>query len=322
MPPGLPLRSLASLLVACTSCATAVTSSPAASAAASAGAGSAASPAASARAPAFSLLGTPELVLPGVVSTAASTEIRLAVSPDGARLLWGAIGQPGAPRGWEILESRRTAAGWSTPAPAPFDSAANDFDPSFAPDGSGAYFFSNRPGGLGGDDLWFTPLGKDGAWGEPVNLGPGVNTKGDEWAPSVSPDGTQLLFCSDARGGPGRQDLFVARRGADGAWSDARALAVNGPDDDFDATFLPDGSLVFSSGRTDGAVALYWAPANAPGPSARVRLGPEVNGEGAEPFTNGPSIAATEPGWLYFSARRSGGEGRMDIWRVPYRVER
>src|SRR5690606_23703136 len=116
---------------------------------------------------------TPETVIHGPPSA-----IRLAISPDGAHQLWG---EPRAPEdgGLDIRERRRLADGWSEPEDVAFNSPWNDFDPAFAADGSGVYFFSDRPGGLGGDDIWFVPL-EGGAWGEPVNLGAPVNTPTDE----------------------------------------------------------------------------------------------------------------------------------------------
>ena len=65
--------------------------------------------------------------------------------------------RPGA-GGWDIYESQRSGDGWSAPRAVSFDSSANDFDPSFAPDGSGVYFFSNRDGGFGKDDIYFAPF--------------------------------------------------------------------------------------------------------------------------------------------------------------------
>src|SRR6185436_12711549 len=111
------------------------------------------------------------------------------------------------------------------------------------------YFFSNRPGGLGGDDIYRAAVTADG-FGSAQHLGAEINTPGDEWAPAPSPDGTQLLFASNKPGA--KHDLFIAAVRGDG-FAPATPLpgAINTPDaDEFDATFLSDGSsLVFSRSR-------------------------------------------------------------------------
>jgi len=275
-----------------------------------------------ASAPGLILAGPAELFRRDHVSTP-RTEIRITFSPDGSRMLWGVAGRTDGPGGLEILESVRTGRDWSQPALVDFNTPANDFDPSFAPDGSGVYFFSNRPGGLGGDDIYFVPFeATTQRYGAARNLGPAVNSAGDEWAPCVSPDGQRLLFASDGRGGAGRHDLFIARRGADGLWRPAEPIIeLNTPAEDFDAAFLHDGhSLVFSRGDLEGRVALFWAPWTGERYGTSAILGEAVNSPGPDAFANGPSIAATEPGWLYFSTHREGGAGRMDIYRIPYRL--
>ena len=262
------------------------------------------------------------LVGPGVISTPAS-EIRIAVSPDGRRALWGAIDRaaPRGPGGWDVFESQREGSVWGPAGAVSFDSPENDFDPAFSPDGLGVYFFSNRKGGLGGDDIYFVALDpKTGAYGSPVNLGPEINSPKDEWAPAVSPDGTTLLFASDGRGGRGKHDLFVATR-KNGRWGSSRNVAeLNTPQEDLDATFLPDGlSVVLTSGDLDGNVALYFVPYHNGRYGPRQSLGSAINLPDASSF--GPSVSAAEPGFLYFNSRRSEGPGRQDIYRVRYRVE-
>ena len=263
--------------------------------------------------------GAVAVLAPGVVSTPAS-EIRVAFSPDGKRALWGAIDRSGGPGGWDIFESVRRGSGWEAARPVSFDSAANDFDPSFAPDGLGVYFFSNRPGGLGGDDIYFVSFDpKSGAYGTAVNLGPEINSPKDEWAPAVSPDGSTLLFASDGRGGRGRHDLFVATRSG-GRWAKARNVPeLNSDKEDLDATFLPDGhSIVLTSGDLDGVVALYYVPFANGRYGPRQALGRTVNLPDVSSF--GPAVSASEPGVLYFNSRRPEGPGRQDIFFVRYRV--
>ena len=72
-------------------------------------------------------------------------------------------------------------------------------------------FTSNRPGGLGGYDLYFSVL-KNGKWSSPVNLGPRINTSSDEYRPVIGyhPDFTNnfLMFSSNRPGGKGGFDLY------------------------------------------------------------------------------------------------------------------
>ncbi len=266
----------------------------------------------------LSFTGPAALYEKGRVSTA-SSEIRLAPSPDGQRLLWGSTNRPGGPGGFDIWECHKEPGGaWSEPRPVSFDSPENDFDPFVAADG--VYFFSNRPGGLGGDDIYFAPYdAATGAYGAALGLGPSVNSKGDEWAPTLGADGATLLFASDGRGGLGLHDLFTSRH-ANGAWQTAVAVpGVNGPDDDFDAAYLHDGHSLILTRKTkeqDGAD-LYFAAWTSGRYAAPVKLGAEVNAPAA--WNLGPAIRAGEPGVLYFSsARADAAAGRMDIYQVPY----
>lgn len=268
------------------------------------------------------LVSPAQLWLPDVVSTAQS-EVRITFSPDGERMLWGAIGWSDGRGGWDIYESRRTAQGWSAPRTVSFNSSANDFDPSFAPDGSGVYFFSNREGGFGKDDIYFAPFDPDtGRYGAAVNLGAAINSAGDEWAPVVSPDGKRLLFASDGHGGRGKHDLFVAQRQGE-TWGGIENLeALNTPDEDFDATFLHDGaSIVYTSGNFESdAVALYVAEFRDGRFQPRERLPATVNSRKQGAWTLGPSISTSEPGVLYFTSQHEQGRGRADIYRIEYEL--
>jgi hypothetical protein len=90
-------------------------------------------------------------------------------------------------------------------------------------DGQELYFGSARPGGYGGLDLWVSQMTPAG-WGEPVNLGPSVNTPVDEGWPFVSQDMQQLWFTGQsARGRPGPA-VFRSLRLADGSWGTAEEI--------------------------------------------------------------------------------------------------
>jgi TolB protein len=261
------------------------------------------------------------LWLPDRVSTQ-NSEVRITFSPDGTRMLWGTIGWSGGPGGWDIFESRRDIEGWGTPVAVSFNSATNDFDPSFAPDGSGVYFFSNRSGGFGKDDLYFAKLEANGSYAAAVNLGAQVNSAGDEWAPVVAPDGKQLLFASDGRGGKGKHDLFIARR-VGTKWVDARNVEVlNSAAEDFDATFLADGrSIIYSRGDLEGKVMLYLARHVDGRLQPGELLDATINASAPDAWTFGPSISAHDPGALYFTSQREEQRGRADIYRIEYSLK-
>lgn len=105
---------------------------------------------------------------------------------------------------------------WSGAQDLSFNS--NDFTnmhPSITKDGKTMCFVSNRPGGFGGTDLYMTTR-TDGKWSEPVNLGPKINTAGNEQFPFISGDG-YLYFASNGHAGLGGLDIFVSEQIA-GDW--------------------------------------------------------------------------------------------------------
>lgn len=127
------------------------------------------------------------------------------------------------------------------------------------------------------------------------------------------------MFASDGRGGKGKHDLFVARRKGT-QWVDAENLGgLNTLDDDFDATFLHDGStIVYTSGDLEGAVTLYLAEFRDGQYQPRVKLSDAMNGMGPDATALGPAISMSEKNVLYFTAVRPEGGGRADIYRIEY----
>jgi outer membrane protein OmpA-like peptidoglycan-associated protein len=83
-----------------------------------------------------------------------------------------------------------------------------DSHPYLSPDGSYLYFASNRPEGKGGSDIWRCKRLRSGKWGKAKNLGSIVNTSGDEKAPTLAPNGTDLFFSGDGHDGFGGYDLY------------------------------------------------------------------------------------------------------------------
>lgn len=91
--------------------------------------------------------------------------------------------------------------------------------PCFAADGKTLYYVSSRGGGYGKADLWKSVKQPDGSWSYPENLGDSINTRGEEMAPYLHPDGKTLYFSSDGHKGLGGSDLFVSRKRDDSTWS-------------------------------------------------------------------------------------------------------
>ena len=123
--------------------------------------------------------------------------------------------------------------------------------PNLGFDGSALYFASNRPGGLGGFDLYVSYF-QEGKWSKPENLGPEVNTAGNEITPFF--DGDQLYFASDFHFGLGGYDNFSATVN-NGVWSQPQNLGkgINSPSDDYYLSpDLEGNTLYFSSNRLGG----------------------------------------------------------------------
>ncbi|MCL8009119.1 OmpA family protein [Gelidibacter japonicus] len=87
--------------------------------------------------------------------------------------------------------------------------------PALSPNGTKLYFSSDRPGGYGESDLYVSIINTDGGIGEPVNLGPEINTRGKETFPFVSAD-HELYFSSDGHFGLGGLDVFYIKIEEDG----------------------------------------------------------------------------------------------------------
>jgi TolB protein len=259
----------------------------------------------------------PTLFAPEVASTI-SSEVRLTISPDGRTALWFSRNRPGGPGGYDIWMSRRIATRWGSAAPVSFDSPMRDFDPAFSSDGRFVYFCSDRPGGLGGDDIYRVAVTRTG-FGKPVNLGQAVNSEKNEFSPMLSPDRTKLLFSSDRPRGRGRHDLYVAHR-ADNGFAPAAPLAgdVNGPGDEFDATFLSDSqTIVFAHAgdfRVD-QVNLYQASPTGGRYGAGVILPPSVNDQVKDSY--GAMLDWSVPNRLTFSGQRDGASS-MELYTIGF----
>ncbi|MDE6478758.1 MAG: OmpA family protein [Muribaculaceae bacterium] len=152
----------------------------------------------------------------------------------------------------EIYTSRRSEASWSAPQKFEIlnDTVTAVGHPAVSPDGRYLYFTSDMPGGYGGLDIWRINLQERG--GSLENLGPQINTQGNESFPYVRTDST-LYFSSDGHSGFGGLDIFKAQLNSTGdRWSIYNmGQPINSTGDDFGITFGPGESGFFSSNRGD-----------------------------------------------------------------------
>jgi peptidoglycan-associated lipoprotein len=126
-----------------------------------------------------------------------------------------------------------------------------DSTPAFSQDGRTLYFASNRKGGYGGTDLYSAQMDSRGRFTRVRNLGPEINTPGDELFPYIAED-AKLYFASDAHPGYGGLDLFVVKRANGKTQIENLGQPMNSSDDDFGIfLFKPDRGF-FASNRSGG----------------------------------------------------------------------
>ena len=137
----------------------------------------------------------------------------------------------------QIFKSEKDSAGNWKEAVSAFSFNSSSYSighPSITPNGDRIYFMSDMPGGIGGTDLYYADLMKNGEWGKPVNLGVPINTKGNELFPFISEENI-LYFSSNMHPGMGKLDIFSANLSEGGTWSEPENLRtpINSIGDDF-----------------------------------------------------------------------------------------
>ncbi|PTB94108.1 hypothetical protein C9994_12380, partial [Marivirga lumbricoides] len=132
----------------------------------------------------------------------------------------------------------------------------NEKSISQSPDGNTVFFASNRPGGNGGFDIYFSTKNKKGEWGPSKNLGSVINTEMDEDGPFIQFDGKTLYFSSTGHDGMGGFDIYKSVYDSTSAeWSTPENLGypLNSPDDDIYFVMTKDGKTgYYASVRDDG----------------------------------------------------------------------
>jgi hypothetical protein len=136
------------------------------------------------------------------------------------------------------------------------DENEDEADPTFTEDLLQIYFTSSRPGGPGGDDVWYaTRLAREDAF-EPPRLVPGINSEQDETSPAISADGLTLYVGSDRPYGPSERNMNIwraTRESTESSWGlPVYVEGLNSVRDDIPRPLALDGLAMPLASRRDG----------------------------------------------------------------------
>jgi hypothetical protein len=196
-----------------------------------------------------------------------------------------------------------------------FNGASLDGCPFVSRDGKTFYMASNRPGGLGGIDIWVSKRASvDDPWGAPANVGAPVNSEANDFCPTISRDGHLFYFVSNRAGGCGGDDIYTTRLRADG-WDPVENLGceVNSSANEASPFPLPeraDGPVLYFSSTRSGGGDLFRSESHGG------IFGPAESLAGV----NSPTANDGQPNLrrdgleLFFFSTRPGGLGMQDLY--------
>ena len=221
--------------------------------------------------------------------------------------------------GEDLYYAERNGDSWGTPVllPEPINSYNNDFGSSFSGDGQTmVYVKCGTSDGIGSCDLYIAEKEGD-EWTNPVNMGNVVNSKEWDSQPSISADGTKIIFSSQRAGGYGRADLYLIEKNQFGDWGIPVNLGpiVNTPWTEKSPYIAPDGkSLYFSSHGHPGygGSDIFMSSIENNKWSQPVNLGKPLNSGGDDNYF---TISASGE-HAYFASTRAGGMGAYDLYQI------
>ena len=262
----------------------------------------------------------------GPVINSAFNDQQPAISKDGLSLYFTS-NRPGGLGGFDMRVSQRASVDdpWGSPVNLgpTLNTASNEGNPAFSRDEHLMFFQSDRPGGLGGIDIWVSSREHtydDFAWQTPVNLGAGVNSAAGDNAPSYFENDEsgvpQLYFASNRPGGLGALDIYMTDQTADGSFGPAVLVAeLSGPGGDSRPSIRHDGLEIFlQSDRagTTGGLDLWVSTRESTldAWSTPVNLGNTIN----TAFLEQNPYLSSDGTTLLFSSDRPGGFGGPDLY--------
>ncbi len=180
-------------------------------------------------------------------------EASVGISPDGQEIL---IYKDDNGDG-NIYSTTLNGDTWSTPIKLNENINSKYWEPSafISADGHTIYFVSDRPGGFGGRDIYTSEKSDNGDWGKAKNMGSIINTKYDEEAPFIHPDGVTLFFSSNGHKTMGGFDIFYSSLAYNGTkWLKPVNVGypVNSPEDDVFYVVSPDKTKAYYSSFKEG----------------------------------------------------------------------
>jgi len=180
----------------------------------------------------------------GAPLNSAQNEGAQSLSSDGSYMFFTACERSTGLGSCDIFFSATNGGRWTIPVDlgSPVNTSYWESQPSINANGRMLFFSSNRPGGIGGKDLWYSILKPNNKWSFPRNLGSVINTAGDEMSPFIHFDGKTLYFSSDGKPGMGGLDIYFSRMKEDSSWTEPKNLGypIN--------TFNDEMGLVIESG--------------------------------------------------------------------------
>ena len=169
---------------------------------------------------------TTAVPLPGDLVNSPKNEGAATLSADGHTLIFTACQRTDGLGSCDLYISQQHQGKWTATQPldTPINTAYWESQPALSVDGRTLYFSSNRPGGLGARDLWYSIKDSANNWTTPRNMGMPINTVQDEIAPFIHANGYSLYFSSDGHMGMGGFDIFLSELNEDGNWQTPRNL--------------------------------------------------------------------------------------------------
>ena len=168
------------------------------------------------------------------------------ISADGRKLIFTICG----PRGCDLFESNKNGDKWSSPkslGPG-VNTSGWEAQPALSADGNELYFVSDRRGGMGGYDIWYSTKTAEGGWGKAINLGKSVNTPFDEIAPFIHANNQNLYFASNGLPGFGSYDIYVSEK-LNNQWVEPKNMGfpLNNFEDQYSFAVTSDGRFAYYS---------------------------------------------------------------------------